>query len=88
MFVVKRKTKGGSQALSLMIMMSCQRHLTDSDYRPIKPFWRVRNIDFISMNRDALLWLFVMCIDKFVVNFNEIKRNVTYRPILSSIPWH
>ena len=19
----------------------CQRHLTDSDYRPIKPFWRV-----------------------------------------------
>ena len=42
-FVVKRKTKRGSQALSLGNDddVVCQRHLTNSDFRPIKPFWRV-----------------------------------------------
>ena len=51
----------------------CQRHLTDSDYRPTM---LKSNIDFISLNINALLWLFVICIDTLLVNFNEIKRNV------------
>ena len=54
----------------------CQRHFTDSDYRPIKPCIRRVTLIYISQNINALFWLAVMYIDKLLVDFNEIKRNV------------
>ena len=50
----------------------CQLHFTDSDYRPIRRLTLI----YISQHINALFWLFVMYVDKLLVDFNEIKRNV------------